>query len=221
MLNQERKNFKAVVFDLDGVIINSEPIHMDIINDIVSPYGEPLGYTEYYRDYVGRGEYECCSLLKEKYGIPNTVEDIIRMYKDAISVYFDEVEELPVLPGVAELVKNIYRSGLKLAVASSSSNRNIRLSLRHAGLESYFDVTISAEDVENGKPAPDVYLRACDTLGIMPGQGIAIEDSAAGVKAAKSAGLFTVGFINPDSGNQDLSGADMEIRSFEEIGSLL
>ena len=208
---------EAVIFDLDGVIINSEPIHMDIINDMIRPYGAPLDMQDYHDNFVGRCEKHCCGVLKRRYGITLTEEEMMAQYKNSITRYFDETDDPPVLPGVREFVKKISAKKIKMGVASSSSNKNIVLSLKSAGIDQYFHAVSSAEDAERGKPYPDVYLNICEALKIKAEKSIAIEDSTVGIQAAKAAGFYAVGFRNPDSGNQDLSSADRIVDSFEEL----
>ena len=208
---------KAVIFDLDGVIINSEPLHMEILNKICTQYGPPISKETYHDSIVGKGEAEVCKRLIREYGVTASVSQIIEWYKQGITEYFETVEDPPVLPGIPELVRGLRDAGLLLGVASSSCKRNIRLSLKSAGLEPYFSTLASGEDAVRAKPAPDVYLNACEELGIRPCEAVAIEDSTPGVKAAKAAGLFTVGYRNPDSGAQDLSLADYVTDSFFKL----
>ncbi|WP_066648626.1 HAD family hydrolase [Christensenella timonensis] len=217
MGNNFLEGYDAVIFDLDGVIINSEPIHMDILNDMVRPYGGELETWDYNENFVGKCEQDCWGEIKRRYQIPYSVEELIERYVDGISRYFETTQNPPVLPGVRELVGMISAKKRKLAVASSSSKKNIMLSLKSAGIRDYFDALASAEDAGRGKPAPDVYLNACEALEVQPHKGIAIEDSAAGVKAAKAAGLYAIGLKNPDSGEQDLSLADRVVGSLEEL----
>ncbi|BDF58134.1 phosphatase [Christensenellaceae bacterium] len=208
---------EAVVFDLDGVIINSEPIHMNIINNIIRPYGKPLEVQDYQENFVGRCEKYCCGEIKRRYGVNLSEEEMIGQYKAEITRYFEETDNPPILPGIRKLLSALGARRIKMGVASSSSNRNIALSLKSAGLAQYFQAVASAEDAPRGKPHPDVYLNICKELAICPEKSIAIEDSEAGVAAAKAAGFYTVGFRNPDSGKQDLSSADRVIDAFEEL----
>ncbi len=209
--------YEAVVFDLDGVIINSEPIHMEIMNDIVRQYGDQIERKDYDENFVGKCEQDCWGQIKSRYEIPYSTEELIEQYVEGITRYFETTENPPVVPWVRELIEMIRAKGMKAGVASSSSKKNILLSLSSAGLKERFDVWESAEDAGRGKPAPDVYLNACAALGVDPQKCIAIEDSEPGVQAAKAAGLFTVGLQNPDSGNQDLSLADKVIDSHKEL----
>jgi len=121
------------------------------------------------------------------------------------------------MPGVAELIEELYKNKVKLVVASSASIKNIEIVLKMFNLERFFETKVSGDEVNNGKPAPDIFLYAAKVIGAQPEECIVIEDSKNGVEAAKSAGMKCIGFQNPNSGNQDLSSADMVINSFSEI----
>ncbi|MEA5002368.1 MAG: HAD family phosphatase, partial [Christensenella sp.] len=131
--------YEAVVFDLDGVIINSEPIHMDIMNDIVVRYGDAIELEDYNKNFVGKCEQDCWGEIKRRYKIPCPTDELIAQYLDGIARYFETTTNPPVLPWVKELVGEIRERGMKVAVASSSSKKNIALSLDSAGIRHCFD----------------------------------------------------------------------------------
>ena len=125
----------------------------------------------------------------------------------------------PILPirGLKELLSYARDKGLVLAVASSSSLHNINLVLKAIGLIQFFSLIASGEQVPKNKPFPDIYLKTAELLKLVPDECMVVEDSANGVKSAKVAGMYCVGFRNPGSGNQDLSPADMIVDSLRKI----
>jgi HAD superfamily hydrolase (TIGR01509 family) len=153
-----------------------------------------------------------------KYNIPHTVDELVEMdrkrYFEYILKHDDAVKPIE---GVDELVKELYSKKMRLAVASSSPIEVIKLVVKRLKLESYFDELVSGDFVKRSKPYPDIFLYASEKLNVVPEKCIVIEDSNNGVMAAKSAGMKVVGFINPNSGNQDINMADVVIRSFSEL----
>ncbi len=115
------------------------------------------------------------------------------------------------------MLKSLKEAGYKLAVASSSPYENIVLATKALHIDPYFDVLVSGESVANPKPAPDVFLKTAEALHTAPGDCLVVEDSCHGVHAAKNAGMPSIGFVNPDSGGQDLSCATKLTRSFYEV----
>lgn len=129
-----------------------------------------------------------------------------------------ETEGYEKIPGIPELVKDLYENGMKLAVASSSPLEDIKRNTKLLGIDKYFDKFITGEDVTHPKPAPDVFLKALQELGLSSNECIIIEDSENGVKAAKEAEVTCIGYANPDSGNQNLSEAFYIVEGFMEVG---
>lgn len=207
---------KCVIFDMDGVLINTEPLHFEIWKKVFAEHGLLVDY-EHYKGCIGSTYDFLLNLIYEKYGVdfrgdPSLVTRF-KEIKDEVSRKGD----IPGIPGVQEAVKALHEKGYRLAVASSSPQKYIDLYIKNLGIDAYFDLLFSAERVPNPKPAPDVFLTVAQRLGVDPADCMVIEDSRNGSVAAKAAGMACMGFANPDSGNQDLSAADRIFYSFEEL----
>lgn len=204
----------TVIFDMDGVIIDSEPIYFEVEQGLFNELGLELTPEEHSK-YVGRSDL--WETVKEAYRLDFDVEEIHetekRRYFEIISTSFDEGP----IEGVADLIKELHDKDITLVLASSSEMKNIELVLTKFGLLKYFDLRISGDDLETSKPHPEIFLTAAEMAGEKPENCLVIEDSENGVKAAKSAGMKCIGFKNPNSGNQDLSAADWIINSFDEF----
>jgi len=209
--------FEAVIFDMDGVLIDSEPLHIQLEEDIFKEIGANISFEEHI-SFVGTTSHYMWEYVKNKCNVPFTVEELVEMdrkrYFDYISKHDDAVK--PIV-GVDELVKELHKRNMRLAVASSSPIDVIEIVVKRLKLENYFDELVSGDFVKRSKPYSDIFLYAAEKLNVAPERCIVIEDSNKGVLAAKSAGMKVVGFMNPNSGNQDISMADMEIRSFSEL----
>ena len=206
---------KAVIFDMDGVIVDSEPAHEEVCKRRFKELNINVTDEEY-STFVGVSNKDMWTRLKENYGLKETVEELISIHLKAIMDDFRERDEKPI-PGVERLLENLKAEGIKIALASSSPMENIELVLEKFGIGDYFESVISGENLERGKPAPDIFLKSAEKLGVNPENCVVIEDSHNGVKAAKAAGMKCVGFKNINSGNQDLSMADIIVYSMEDV----
>jgi HAD superfamily hydrolase (TIGR01509 family) len=211
---------KGVIFDMDGVIIDSEPMHYKVFMRYST---EVLGLdirTEEYNTFIGTTNTHIFTFLKEKYCLKQAVADMVEDYEQKIEEFLlSAKEEIVPIAGVDVLAGKLYNEKLKLAVASSSAQRRIDIVVDMFDLDQYFSVKISGEGIRHSKPAPDIFLLAAKTLGIFPAECVVIEDSTNGVKAAKAAGMKCIGYNNPSSVNQDISPADLIIDSFAELNN--
>lgn len=206
---------KAVLFDLDGVIVDSEPLHFEADMLTMRDYGVEIS-EEVLISYVGTSGPEMWAELIVQYGIPDTLPGIIarqlRHKKGLLAK-----AKLTAIEGIPELLRNIKGAGMRIALASSSSRFFIESVIENLGIAGYFEVVASGEEVARSKPAPDVFLRAAELLQIHPEDCVVIEDSANGVNAAKAAGMRAIGFVNLNSGVQDLSAADVIVDAIGKI----
>lgn len=215
---QERldsKMLKGVIFDMDGVIINSEPQHYEAYVMLCKDYGVELPY-EIYKGFIGGTHATVCEYLKKDLGIPlpeEEMQEILRKNRQ----YLIDTKGYEEIPGIRELIQSLHSHGIRLAIASSSPEKEIQAVVESLGIEKYFEKLVSGETVEHPKPAPDVFLKAVKALDLSVDECIIIEDSGNGVKASVAAGVPVIGFYNPDSGNQDLSKANIVVEGFEEI----
>ncbi|AFK85726.1 MULTISPECIES: HAD family hydrolase [Thermoanaerobacterium] len=209
--------FEAVILDMDGVLIDSEPLHIQLEEEIFKEIGADISLEEHI-SFVGTTSHYMWEYVKNKCNVSFTVEELVEMdrkrYFDYISKHDGAVKPIE---GVDELVKELYSREVRLAVASSSPIDVIELVVKKLHLNDYFCELVSGDFVKRSKPYPDIFLYAAEKLGVSPERCLVVEDSNKGVLAAKSAGMKVIGFINPNSGDQDISMADMVIRSFSEL----
>ncbi len=179
-----------MIFDCDGVLVDSEPLAKDIVLALIAEAGYVFTENDYYQHLLGKSQEQDVQTLKQRFGIEITID----AFKDAESrllSYFKQALKPTI--GVKGLLAQL---DCDRCVASSSSLERIELSLSLTGLRQYFDSQIfSASMVTNGKPAPDLFLHAACTLGYQPDQCIVIEDSPSGIQAAQAAGMTVVAYL--------------------------
>lgn len=206
---------RSIIFDMDGVLVNSEPVHYRAYLMALEPWGKTFSYEEY-KNYIGTVNAVILDGLIRKFGLPVTRDEFNEMMKEK-KAYLYERDGYPGIDGVPDMLKCLKEAGYLLAVASSSPYENIIKATKALGICQYFDVLVSGESVEHPKPAPDVFLKAAGALGTAPEDCLVVEDSCHGVHAAKNAGMASIGFVNPDSGDQDLSCATRLTESFRVV----
>jgi HAD superfamily hydrolase (TIGR01509 family) len=205
----------AVVFDMDGVLIESEEI-WDAVREAYARERGGRYDADIQRAMMGMSSPEWSRYLHETAGVPDAPEEInaevVRRLLDSYRAH------LPLMPGAVDAVKRLAEH-YPLAVASSSNRPLIDTVLEIVGVAQYFKATVSSEEVPRGKPAPDVYLEAARRLGVAPERCAAVEDSHGGIRAAKAAGMFTIAFPNPTypPDEESLAQADVVIRSLDEL----
>lgn len=213
---------KALIFDLDGLIVDTETPDYESWQQVYRSHGCELAVEAWGQIVGGTGasDFDPLSHLEELCGKKLDREEV---WLSRRKQYLDTINQQPVLAGVVETIDEAKRLGLKLAVASSSPENWVRGHLARLGLYQRFDVIKTADDVRRTKPDPELYLAAMQALGIGPGEGIVFEDSPNGVKAAKAAGLFCVAVPNMLTAQLALDGADLRLTSLADIplGSLL
>ena len=205
----------AVVFDLDGVIVDSEQV-WDEVRQI---YTREVGgtFTEAAtRAMMGMSSPEWSRYMSESLGVPGTPEAINADIVDRMLERYSGAP--PLIPGAVDAVRRM-AAPWPLAIASSSNPELIEVVLRAAGIDSLFQATVSSQQVARGKPAPDVYLEAARMLGAKPGRCAAVEDSQAGIRSAKAAGMLVLVVPNPHfpPGDDALAQADVVLGSIAEL----
>jgi len=207
---------EAVIFDMDGVLVDSEPYHFKVEKILLKKLGISISDSEI-GSFVGLAMDKMWHRIKTKYNLTEEVKDLVKKDTEFRVAYFAGLESLNSIKGVNTLIDTIKGEGLKTAVASSSHHLLISAVLEKIRLSSCFPERISGFDVEHGKPCPDIYIKTAEILKVRPENCVVIEDSYNGVKGAKAAGMKCIAFKNPASGDQDLSDADLIINSFDEI----
>jgi HAD superfamily hydrolase (TIGR01509 family) len=175
---------EAVVLDLDGVLVDTEPVHLSSSRALVAP--GVISDADYAR-FIGTGGFK--EWIEETYGVP--AAEFTTRYS---ALFYAELEAAPLVPfeGVRALLEALSERGIPAAVASQSSRDWVEATLQSAGLLEALPCFVSAEEVARGKPAPDVYLRAAERLGVDPSRCIAVEDSVHGIASAVAAGMWVV-----------------------------
>jgi HAD superfamily hydrolase (TIGR01509 family) len=206
---------KAVIFDMDGVIIDSEPLHAIADNQILKDSGitAPEGYFDRFAGWTNQSMWE--EIMKD-YDLPISLERISELQLPLKINLLQEGDYKPI-KGIIELMEEIKDLGLPMAIASSSPVQFIEAVLEKLSLRKYVKYWLSGEEVINSKPAPDIFLRVAEVLNVDPGECLVIEDSSSGVTAAKRAGMKCIGYQNINSGNQDLSAADQIVDNIQKI----
>ena len=205
----------GVVFDLDGVLIQTEEIWDEVRGDYIVRLGGRYD-EEAQRAMMGMSSKEWSVYLADDLSVPRTAEQV---NEDVVELMASSYRRhLPLIDGAPEAVERL-AGRWPLGVASSSNRELIDLVLELSGLGRFFQATVSSEEVARGKPAPDVYLEACRRLGIGATRAAAIEDSHAGIGSAKAAGMRVIAIPNPSfpPGDEALADADLVLRSLAEL----
>lgn len=198
---------KAFIFDMDGVIIDSEPLHSRVKMETFAHFGLPFDEGDL-AQYMGRTSVDIFSdVLKKEHRTDVSVQEIVN-YKHAHYLELAVGGALEAIPGSLELIARLRAAGVPLALATSSWRRVVDAILVQFDLTEAFASVISGSELPKSKPDPAIYRLSAEALGVEPRKCVVLEDTAAGVAAAKGAGMYCIGFRSPHSGVQDLSRAD-------------
>jgi len=211
---------RAVIFDMDGVLIDTEPLHYRVWKQVFEEQGLTIDF-EHYKGCIGSTAGRLFELMWEHYGRNFSSDPAIPARFRTVKTGIIEAEGLPVMPGAVECVRALKAAGYRLAVASSSPQDYIEDCMKRLGIDDCFERLFSAERVGRPKPAPDVFLETAKHLGVRPGDCIVVEDSHNGSRAAAAAGMCCIGLQNPHSGEQDLSAADWIVTELAPIPELI
>lgn len=205
----------AIIFDMDGVLVDSEYTYFQSKSQILKEAGHEVTESYHFQFMGTTGEY-MWEQMKQEFSLPLSVPEYVQQMTSLRQAMIER-DGIRVIPYVQDFVKRLHESGLKLAVASSSSLAEIKTNLAALGLTDYFSEVVSTEEVAHSKPAPDVYLAAAKRLGVDPKNCLGIEDTKNGTGAVSNAGMVCVGFANPAFPKQDLAFADQIITTFAEL----
>ncbi|MFI0988662.1 HAD family hydrolase [Streptomyces exfoliatus] len=211
--------YDLVIFDNDGVLVDSEPISNTLLAGYLTELGHPTSYEESVRDYMGSAMHRIHELVEERSGrrLPVEFDDVFHS-----RVFAAFQAELQAVVGAAEVLKQLAAAGVPYCVASSGSHERIRVGHRKTGLDACFrdEIVFSAEDVGRGKPSPDLFLHAASRMGVAPERCVVVEDSRLGVQAALAAGMDVYGFtaMTPE---EKLAGAVGFFRRMDELPTIL
>ena len=218
-MTAENLNFnmiQTVIFDMDGVIVDTEPVHHFAYYQHFKELNIEVS-DEMYRSFTGNSTRNIFQKLKSQFDLQEDVEDLILRKRHLFNEAFDLKEDLYLIEGVEDLIKDLYANGIQLIVASSASNVTINRVFTRFNLHQYFTHIVSGEDFPKSKPHPAIFEHAA-SLSVAPKENcIVIEDSTNGIQAAVSAGIYCVGYDSFHSKDQDLSKANVVIRHFNEL----
>ncbi|MEU8868963.1 HAD family hydrolase [Streptomyces umbrinus] len=208
--------YELVIFDNDGVLVDSEPISNTLLAAYLTELGHPTSYEESLRDYMGAAMHRVHDIVEERTGerLPADFDDVFHA-----RVFAAFERELEPVAGAVEVLEKLAADGVPYCVASSGSHERIRVGHRKTGLDRWFDDgrIFSSQDVGRGKPAPDLFLHAAERMGVPPEKCLVVEDSPLGVRAAVSAGMDVYGFTAMTPAER-LAGAD---QLFGDMGELI
>jgi pseudouridine 5'-phosphatase len=204
-----------VIFDLDGVLLDSEPIYTKATQQVIGPFGKVFDWS-IKGDMIGRSSLEGARHLIRTLDLPLTPEEYLRRRRPILEALFREVIEIP---GARRFVESLRERGTVLAVATSSESALYRLKTAHHLWFAHFSVIVCGDDprVTRLKPAPDVFLVTAQLLGVSPERCLVFEDSLAGVSAARAAGMQVVALPDPAMDKSRYAEADLVISGYDEL----
>lgn len=207
---------QTVIFDMDGVIVDTEPVHHFAYNQHFKQLNIEIT-PEMYASFTGNSTKNIFERLKAHFNLKEDVQTLVETKRNLFNDAFDHKEDLYLLDGVEDLIKELHSSGMQLVLASSSATVTINRIFNRFGLHQYFSHIVSGEDFPKSKPHPAIFEHAAFLSQTPKENCIVIEDSTNGILAAKAAGIYCIGYDSVNSKLQDYSKADQIITNFSEL----
>lgn len=213
---------KAIIFDFDGVLFDSEPLHFQACNEVFSKLDFSLSYDTYLQKYVGLSDTEMFPLILAGRGFNLTTNEITNLIHEKINCYQKIIlqnENLSCIQGVLEFLKSAQKWTAQFAIYSGSTRQEIEAALsklEQGYLKSYFSVIITKEDVNKGKPSPEGYLKTATQLQVLPQECLVIEDTPHGIESAKNAGMRVIALTTTQHASA-LMNAHAVVQSYADI----
>ncbi|TWP27736.1 HAD family hydrolase [Apibacter muscae] len=206
----------TVIFDMDGVIVNTEPMHKASFFKHYKELGLNISEEEH-DTFRGLSTKNLYQKIKEKYKVDASLEELVNRKREIFYKIFETKKDLDLLPGVRNLIESLYKENFQLILATSSAKATLSKVFTRFNLYPYFTHIVSGEDFPQSKPNPAIFLEAVRLSGNSKQNCIIIEDSTNGIKAANASDVFCIGYKNVASGDQDLSTADLVIDDFNTL----
>ena len=207
---------QTVIFDMDGVIVDTEPVHHYAYNEHFRQLNIDVS-PEMYASFIGNSTKNIFERLKLQFDLADDVPTLVKTKRNLFNDAFDNKEDLYLLDGVEDLIKDLHSNGMQLILASSSATITINRIFNRFGLHNYFTHIVSGEDFPKSKPHPAIFLKAAELSQTQVENCIVIEDSTNGIIAAKAAGIYCIGYDSYHSKMQNYSKADLVITDFKEL----
>lgn len=207
---------KAVIFDMDGVIIESEPLHhyayYSMFKDVNVEVSNVL-----YESFTGKSTINVCKQVCDIFNLEESPEYLVDLKRKHFDDVFYNNTNFDLIDGVLDLIKDLHSNGITLVLASSATMPSIERIFNRFDLNQYFIAKLSGADLEQSKPHPEIFVNAVEVSGFSANECIIIEDSTNGIEAAKGAGVFCIGFDSFHSKNQDYTKADFVLKRFSDL----
>lgn len=209
-------SLQAVLFDMDGVIVDTEPLHRKAYFKTFDQL-EVAVSEDLYTSFTGASTKRVCETLINTFSLSHSHEDIALIKRAHFKDYFYNDEEFDLIPGVRELIQHYYDNGITLILASSATMTTINMVFEKFGLEKYFSGKISGADLNESKPHPEIFIKAAEMSGQNAENCMVIEDSTNGILAAHRANIFCAAYKSFHTHNQDYSLANMVVSDYSEL----
>ena len=207
---------KAVIWDVNGVIVNDMRVHFASYREVLADLGCEVTDEYLLETTVGTPPAEFFAIILPRIDNPVSMEEILRRKRESYLRLMRDRLQSP--PGVMELMADLRRAGFKQAIASGTTRIEVDAIINGCGVRDYFDTIVSCEDVSNGKPDPEPFLKAASLIGVNPSRCVVIEDGKTGVCAAKAAGMKAIAVLNTQTG-EDLAAADIVVETLAQINA--
>ncbi|MBS1549509.1 MAG: HAD family phosphatase [Bacteroidetes bacterium] len=207
---------KAVLFDMDGVIVDTEPLHKKAYYKTFEDLGIEVS-DELYASFTGASTKRVCETLIQEFQLKESHEEITAIKRNYFKYLFDHDQDFDLIPGVLSLIKHYHANGVKLVLASSASNNTINWVFDRFGLDPYFVGKISGADLKESKPHPEIFIKAAEIAGEERRSCMVIEDSTNGIIAAHRSEIFCAAYKSAHSKKQDYSLANILVEDYKEL----
>jgi len=207
---------EAFIFDMDGVIINSEPIFDDLFQEIGKAEEKDIS-IDFLNQLRGREDVEIWEILIKEYNLKGKAEDYNHQLLSKLNQFITDSTDLKPIPGILQLLNQLAAEEITIGLGSAADRNRVEITIDKFKIRHYFKAIVTATDVPNAKPAPDIYLKAAADLKVNPANCWVLEDSYNGILAAKAAGMKCIAYKGAYNTNQDHSKADIRINNISEL----